>query len=701
MKSVSMAAASLRMSMAPDRVLAELNMRDLAELEAVEKLLAISPHNRQLCTSGGDTLNTILAQLPRLEDASRRAIVLRIIRHLGNHRFTVHNTRFFLAAVAQLEAAHSAGSAPAASAALELLQLMGDIFAGASGPAELPAFWDMSVGIMGATGFDLPADRLIHLASKGAFAISCWLRLEQLSASPVAVFGVSDAAGAGLQLQLHRAGSNIARAELLVTEPPRATAASRLLPARLTGGTSRSLEMGAAVVAFECDAVLRCGSWHLLTFSCRRGTLIPLSSSARDEALLCIDGAAAARASGFRYPAISIERASQGHAAVGAPATPRAPASALRGQLGPFVLFDSALSAPEAEACYEAARSGRALFEMPKGVAAWHPLLADRSAGVCIAATADGPWAARPRSESISVIEIVRAKDSAGGMLNILLPLLALRRRSHTCGDAMLAASLRMAALLLRSHPRNQVAARFGTTCLCPDAAPCARARLPCHLTGPAAHVVLAHHAPRRLHVPASPLTPPQAEMLRSEGMVLLGHLLRQLSPTNIGSGAIGALATLTEASREAPELFRQMLDKVILRFDAWRRLEPTVQASLLALVNALAADDEVAAHAVGLPQVRALMPDCLAPLTALHTHTRVYALCAPSCPPPAPPLTALGGAPLRSACWTQLAAISSGLLPQRPGDEAAPQDPTAGPRSRWPCTLSAFLLPHFSRRTA
>ena len=42
-----------------------------------------------------------------------------------------------------------------------------------------------------------------------------------------------------------------------------------------------------------------------------------------------------------------------------------------------------------------------------------------------------------------------------------------------------------------------------------------------------------------------------------------------------------------------------------MLRFDAWRRLEPAVQSSVLALLNALAASDEEAANGVKLPQVR------------------------------------------------------------------------------------------------
>ena len=51
------------------------------------------------------------------------------------------------------------------------------------------------------------------------------------------------------------------------------------------------------------------------------------SASARDEALLVVDGSRAARAVGFRYPHLSAEHAMHGHATLGAPATPRAPAA--------------------------------------------------------------------------------------------------------------------------------------------------------------------------------------------------------------------------------------------------------------------------------------------------------------------------------------------------------------------------------------
>ena len=366
---------------------------------------------------------------------------------------------------------------------------------------------------------------------------------------------------AGLQLQLQRATGNAARAELLITDSPRASAApSRFLAARLGGsggargsGRGSDLECGVAVYAFETEAVVRCGAWHLLTLACRRGNALSLGglsfASRCDEAILVIDGARAAWAPNFRYPALTTERASHGHATAGAPATTRTPSAALRGQLGPQVVFDTALSPAEVEGCYDAARQGRTLYEHPRMIATWHPLVADRSDGTCVAATTEGPWVARPRSESISVIEMVRARDSTGGILNLLLPLLCLQHHALASGDGVLSAALRMLALAFRGHPRNQY------------------------------------------------------EMIRSDGMLLLGHLLRCICPANCGEASIAALALLVEASRECAELYRQTLDKVILRFDVWRRLERSPQAAVLALIAALASSDEIAAHAVALPQ--------------------------------------------------------------------------------------------------
>ena len=94
-----------------------------------------------------------------------------------------------------------------------------------------------------------------------------------------------------------------------------------------------------------------------------------------------------------------------------------------------------------------------------------------------VAVTTERPWPATPRAETISVVEVVSARDSAGGMLNALLPLLPLRRRKRTGGAQVLAVTLRLLGSLLQSHSRNQ------------------------------------------------------EEMLRSYGMLLLGQLLRLISP--------------------------------------------------------------------------------------------------------------------------------------------------------------------------
>jgi hypothetical protein len=598
-----------RIILTPTPIFSALDTLPLSELEQLERLVAASPHNRQICTQTPALINAAIELLPRLDEPPRRAAVIRVVRHLGNHRFTVHNTRRLLAAIQQSEADASS------AASLELLQLLGDVLSGAGSPsAEPSAFWDMAAGVMGATGFDLPAEKIVSTVAKGGFTLSAWVRLEQLSASPTAVFGVSDAAGSGLQLQLQRSTAGLARPALLLSEPPRASGAARLLGGmRALGANLESrfgatqarhgqpgaagaaaVESGATLVEFDAELPLRCGTWHFITLSCRKGSLLSLVSAAgsrgvRDEALVSLDGSRAARAAGFSYPALGCESGgaakaggatAAGHAAVGAPATPRTPAASLRGLLGPFVLLDAPLGAAEVEAAYEAGKSSRALFEQPRVIAAWHPLLSESSSGVCVAATAEGPWAARPRSEAISVVEPIRARDNAGGLMAMLLPLLPLRRRvrarsaegepaasgsagglesrpgsgGDSTGDATVAATIRLLSLLLTGR-------------------------------GGSAH------------------TANVAEMLRSQAMSSLGHLLRTLHPSNLGEQSLGALASLAEAARPSPALYRELLDQVMLRFDAWRRLHPSVVAPLLHLVNDLATSDEVAARSVALPQ--------------------------------------------------------------------------------------------------
>ena len=129
-------APSGRLRAAPS--LANLNSLSLGDLEAIERLLAASPHNRELSTTG-DALNSMLVQLPQIEDARKRAVACRILRHMGGQRFTVHNMRFLLATVSRLEE-RALASASAGGAALEVLQLMGDVLTGAPGASELPSF---------------------------------------------------------------------------------------------------------------------------------------------------------------------------------------------------------------------------------------------------------------------------------------------------------------------------------------------------------------------------------------------------------------------------------------------------------------------------------------------------------------------------------------------------------------------------------
>lgn len=394
----------------PDGYIAEIVRNgDVEALQQIEQLLHISPHNRQLCTDG-DALNNVLTQLQGVHDATHSALVLRIATHMGAHRFTVHNMRHVLMLITrflQAEAAQGEATTVAVERAmLDILQLTADILSTSAAP-QLPAFWDMSLGIMGATGFDLAPDRLVFLVNKGAFSFSCWVRLETLGAQPIAIFGVVDALGAGIQLQLQRTGTGLAQVAIMVTAP-RVSSASKLLN-RFSSGLAHSnsgtgaVELSVSTNAFEGSALVRCGSWHFLTISCRRRAILGLGSVGRDEAQLCIDGTRVLRAHSFRYPTLTTERAVHGRAAVGAPTIIGATAASLRGQLGPFVLFDTAFGAAEFEACYDAACMGRALFEWPHVLAAWHPLLTDRSAGMYVLAGLWNPL----RPQNIRVAEML------------------------------------------------------------------------------------------------------------------------------------------------------------------------------------------------------------------------------------------------------------------------------------------------------
>lgn len=91
--------------------------------------------------------------------------------------------------------------------------------------------------------------------------------------------------------------------------------------------------------------------------------------------------------------------------------------------------------------------------------------------------------------------------------------------------------------------------------------------------------------------------------MLRSEGFLHLGQLMRSISSAHFSDKTVQALASIADATRNCSPLHCELLDKLVLRFDVWRRLEHSVQSSLLALIHALASSDEGVAEAVNLHQ--------------------------------------------------------------------------------------------------
>ena len=98
----------------------------LAALQHLSALLAASPHNRHVCAGPGGLVGLLLGQLARLDDGARGA-ALGVLQQLGAHRFTVHDTRSFLAALPALEAAIGRGGPEgehAAERARELLELL-------------------------------------------------------------------------------------------------------------------------------------------------------------------------------------------------------------------------------------------------------------------------------------------------------------------------------------------------------------------------------------------------------------------------------------------------------------------------------------------------------------------------------------------------------------------------------------------------
>jgi hypothetical protein len=104
-------------------------------------------------------------------------------------------------------------------------------------------------------------------------------------------------------------------------------------------------------------------------------------------------------------------------------------------------------------------------------------------------------------------------------------------------------------------------------------------------------------------------------EMQRSDGLLIMGHLLRCAHASHFTPSAVDALVEISEACRDAPALHQPLLESVLLRFEIWKRLSADVRSAHLALLQGLAAQDERAAVAAGLTQkvLDAARPDVTA----------------------------------------------------------------------------------------
>ncbi|EOD31746.1 hypothetical protein EMIHUDRAFT_456200 [Emiliania huxleyi CCMP1516] len=414
-------------------------------------LLRESPHNRHALASRG-LVGAVLPMLARFSEAVRIEL-LQLLRLAGMQRLTVHDSRATLQQLQALEAAGAAllraeadgsptqravaaSTAPqsshaAATRCLELLRLLRDVVASSLPEGTPAAFWDMGPGALGATGLDLPARAAADQSLLGIFSDpSCRLRLAR--EWPCAAFGMRHPA---------------ADQPLVISAAP-----------------------------FSPEVLLRPGSWHFVLLSLRRGSLL-----SRDEALLSIDGQPAAAAAAFRYPNFTPTANTLGAtAAVGAAAGGGRSGGGLRGLLGPFAFLGAALGGAEMAPTFEAAAAGRAFFELPQIAAAWHPRLTD-GGGACVAVTAEGTWLARPRSEHISCVDTLSARDSLGGMLPLLRPLLPLRRRSQPRGAELLRGMLLLGHLLRAAAPCHFSAAAVDALA-CRDCPPLQRALIECVL---------------------------------------------------------------------------------------------------------------------------------------------------------------------------------------------------------------------------
>lgn len=198
----------LRLLLGLDKVLEE---RARAVLDGLIDAVRESPHNKHALAGRVALVNTLLVHLPRLPEDLRPRL-LTLLRLAGSQRFTVHDSRSMLAQLQRNDTggpAAQGGPAAAASAAtrsLELLTLLTDVVSASPSAATPGAFWDMGAGVLGATGFDLPADRLVALAAKGALTATFWVQMD-VSSGLTTLFSLYDATGCGLQLQLQRAAA--------------------------------------------------------------------------------------------------------------------------------------------------------------------------------------------------------------------------------------------------------------------------------------------------------------------------------------------------------------------------------------------------------------------------------------------------------------------------------------------------------------
>jgi len=305
-----------------------LSLDGIPEAEAVSvlthltEIVRASPHNKHALAGRAGLVNALLLNLSRFSDALRPHL-LRLLFLAGSQRFSVHDSRSALAQLQRNELAAAArGGSPAATLAaatlnLELFQLLGDVVA-ASPSAQTPsAFWEMGAGVLGMTGFDLPADRLVQLAARGALTAAFWVQLDP-SSSLTTLLSLFDANGCGFQLQLQRVGAGVLRAELLLTETRREMSSPRLfgnfrVQVGLGGivarqNSDREPSPTCTPAPFEREAVLRSDAWHFVLLTLKRGSLL-----FKDEALISIDGMPAICAPAFRFPSFSSVRTNLGH----------------------------------------------------------------------------------------------------------------------------------------------------------------------------------------------------------------------------------------------------------------------------------------------------------------------------------------------------------------------------------------------------